>query len=386
MLNEVDDIREEIISIRRQLHMYPEVRFDLERTYNLVKTKLQEYGVKIDESYGKSSLVGIIEGNGDKVVGLRADMDALDLQEENNVSYKSRIDGKMHGCGHDGHTAMLLGVAKVLAQNKEKINGTVKLIFQASEEGPYSGAKYMVEDGVTHDLDAIFALHVTTEIPIGKVEINNERNMASANVFEIELIGKGGHVGLPHMSVDAISMAVRVVNEIQYLVSRTIDPIEPIVVSVGTLHSGYASNVIPERAKLTGTIRSFSKELTGGVINRIENIVKHIAEISEGEYKFNIIPGLPALINDREMVEFSVETCGKVLGSDNVLITDTPHMGSEDFAYYAEKVPASFIFLGARNEEKNLINLMHNPNFDFDEDALVLGSKILIQHVLDYIC
>lgn len=383
MLNEVDSIREEIISIRRQLHMYPEVRFDLERTYNLVKTKLQEYGVKIDESYGKSSLVGIIEGNGDKVIGLRADMDALDLQEENDISYKSRIDGKMHGCGHDGHTAMLLGAAKILAQHKEKINGTVKLIFQASEEGPYSGAQYMVEDRVTDDLDAIFALHVTTAIPIGKVEINNERNMASSNVFEIELIGKGGHAGLPHMSVDAISMAARVVTEIQYMVSRNIDPLEPIVVSIGTLHSGYSSNVIPERAKLTGTIRSFSKELTNSVINKMENIAKHIAEISSGEYKFNIIPGLPALINDREMVEFSVKTCEKVLGSNNVLTTDIPHMGSEDFAYYAEKVPASFMFLGARNEEKNLVNLMHNPKFDFDEDALILGSKIFIQHVID---
>lgn len=385
MINEVDSIREEIVGIRRQLHMYPEVRFELERTYNLVKTKLQEYGVKIDESYGKSSLVGIIEGKGDRVIALRADMDALDLQEENEVDYRSRIDGKMHGCGHDGHTAMLLGAAKILAQNKEKINGTVKLIFQASEEGPYSGAKYMVEDGVVDDVDAIFGIHITTDVSTGKVEINNNRNMASSNVFEIELIGKGGHAGSPHMAVDAISMASRLIGEIQYLVSRTIDPLEPVVVSVCTLHSGYSSNVIPEKAKLTGTIRSFSKELTDDVISKMEDITKQIAKVSGGDYKFNIIPGLPALINDREKSIVSVKACEKVLGSKNVLKTDVPKMGSEDFSYYAQKVPAAFIFLGARNEDRNLTYYMHNPKFDFDEDALVLGSKIFVQHVLDFL-
>lgn len=385
MINEVDMIREEIVGIRRQLHMYPEVRFELERTYNLVKTKLQEYGVKIDESYGKSSLVGIIEGKGDRVIALRADMDALDLQEENEVDYRSKIEGKMHGCGHDGHTAMLLGAAKILVQNKEKINGTVKLIFQASEEGPYSGAKYMVEDGVVDDVDAIFGIHITTDVPTGKVEINNNRNMASADVFEIELIGKGGHAGSPHMAVDAISMASRLIGEIQYLVSRTIDPLEPVVVSVGTLHSGYSSNVIPEKAKLTGTIRSFSKELTDDVISKMEDIAKQIAKVSGGDYKFNIIPGLPALVNDREKSRISVKACEKVLGSENVLKTDVPKMGSEDFSYYAQKVPAAFIFLGARNEDRNLTYYMHNPKFDFDEDALALGSKIFIQHVLDFL-
>ncbi|SKC46138.1 M20 metallopeptidase family protein [Maledivibacter halophilus] len=385
MVNEVDNIREEIISIRRQIHMYPEVRFDLDRTYNLVKTKLKEYGVRINENYGKSSLVGIIEGNGDKAIALRADMDALDLHEENDISYKSKIPGKMHGCGHDGHTAMLLGAAKILAQNKERINGRVKLIFQASEEGPYSGAKYMVEDGVVDDVDAIFGIHISTEIPTGKVEINNERNMASSNVFEIELIGRGGHAGSPHKAVDAISMASRLVGEIQYLISRGIDPLEPFVISVGTLNSGHSSNVIPEKATLTGTIRSFSKELTDDVIKRLENITKQITKTSGGNYKFNIIPGLPALINDKEKVKISARACEKIVESKNVLITDLPSMGSEDFAYYAQKVPASFIFLGARNEEKNLMNFIHNPKFNFDEEALVLGSKIFIQHVLDFL-
>lgn len=385
MLNEVEGIKDEIIGIRRQLHMYPEVRFELDRTCALVKDRLEEYGIEYSEDYGKSSIVGFINrGKGGKVIALRADMDALDLKEENDISYRSRIDGRMHGCGHDGHTAMLLGAAKILYRNKDKLNGEVKLIFQASEEGPDSGAKYMVRDGVLEDVDRVFALHINTMLDLGIVHTVYDRFMAAGDSFSIEVIGNGGHAGLPHEATDAIQMANSIYNEIQKIRTRAIDPRESVVVTIGTFNGGLANNVIAEKVVLTGTIRTFLEDNAHVIYEQIESIVRNITSIYGGTYNLNIKKGLPPLINNREMAAFSIGVCKDVVGCENVMVGGKPFMGSEDFAFFTEEKPGSMVLIGGRNDNKGLNYVMHNPRFDFDEDALVIGSKVLIRHVTKY--
>lgn len=386
ILKQVDDEKDEIIKWRRDFHKHPETGFDLTRTSSIVANLLKDWGIKVETGIGKSGVVGIIEGREGKTVALRADMDALPMKEENDVSYKSETDGKMHACGHDGHTAMLLGAAKVLSQNRDKINGKIKILFQPAEEGPApGGALPMMNDGALNGVDAIFGMHLTTSQPIGKIGINMGASMASTDVFEIKLIGKGGHAGLPHKAVDAISMGARVVTEIQYMVSREMNPLEPLVVSIGTIHGGYVSNVIAESCEISGTIRTFSEDLRSLIISRIKNIVKHIAEISGGRYEINIIPGLPPLVNNIDMAQFAVNVVNNILGKENVIVQKNPSMGGEDFAYYLKEVPGAFFWIGGGNKNKGFTNMLHHPKFDFDEDALVLGSKIHTKLALDYL-
>lgn len=312
-------------------------------------------------------------------------MDALLIQEENETCYKSVCNGKMHACGHDGHTAMLLGAAKALSKHKDIINGNIKFIFQPEEEGPNSGAENMVADGVMDDVNAIFGLHLTTEYPTGTVTIKKGAAMASSDDFEIEMIGKGGHASMPHECIDAISMAVKVYTDIQFMVSREFNPLDAVIVSVGAFNSGSASNVIQGSAKLKGTIRTLSHEVRAKVKKRIIEIAKHVAEEAGGECKVNIIPGVPPLINDVKKASFAEETVEKVVTRENVILLDKPNMGSEDFAYYVEKAPGVMMMIGARNEEKGFVNLMHHPKFDFDEDALSIGTKLHIQLAIDYL-
>ncbi len=388
IFKKVDKMKQEVIDLRRDFHRHPEVGSDVERTARIIAELLRGWGLEVQTDVGISGVVGVLRGqNGDSLntIALRADMDALLIKEENEVSYKSVNDGKMHACGHDGHTAMLLGAAKVLSEYRDIIKGNIKFIFQPEEEGPESGAHNMISDGVMEDIDAIFGLHLTTEYDTGTVQIKKGSAMASSDDFEIEMIGKGGHASMPHQCIDAIAMAVKVYNDIQFMVSREFDPIEPVIVSVGALNSGAASNVIQGNAKLKGTIRTLSYDVRAKVKKRISEIVKFVALESGGEYVLNIIHGLPPLINDIEKSSFAERAVQKVVTKENVLILDKPIMGSEDFAYYLEKAPGAMIMIGARNEEKGFVNLMHNPKFDFDEDALSIGIKTHIQIALDYL-
>ena len=384
----VDSIKQEIIDLRRDFHIHPEVGSEVERTAGIVANLLTKWGLEVQTGVGITGVVGILKGENSKssnTVALRADMDALLIQEENETCYKSVCDGKMHACGHDGHTAMLLGAAKALSKHKDMINGNIKFIFQPEEEGPNSGAENMVADGAMEDVNAIFGLHLTTEYPTGTVIIKKGAAMASSDNFEIEMIGKGGHASMPHECIDAISMAVKVYTDIQFMVSREFNPLDSVIVSVGALNSGSASNVIQGSAKLKGTIRTLSHEVRAKVKKRIIEIAKHVAEEAGGECKVNIIPGVPPLINDVKKASFAEETVEKVVTRENVILLDKPNMGSEDFAYYVEKVPGVMMMIGARNEEKGFVNLMHHPKFDFDEDALSIGTKLHIQLAIDYL-
>ncbi|NLW22038.1 MAG: amidohydrolase [Tissierellia bacterium] len=388
IFRQVDELHSQMIEWRRDFHQYPEIGFEEERTSKIVANLLKDWGIEVKTNVAKTGVVGLIEGRGEgnKTVALRADMDALPMQEENEVSYKSKVDGRMPACGHDGHTAMLLGAAKVLSSNREYINGNVKLIFQPAEEGPGTGgALPMIKEGVLDDVDAIFGLHLSTTIPTGQLGINMGPGMASTDVFEITMIGKGGHAGYPHEAVDAIAMGIRVFTEIQYMVSRHVDPMEPLVVSIGTFKGGFVSNVIAERCEITGTIRTYSDNLRKKIIENIKDIANHVANISGGECEVNIIPGLPPLINDLNIAQFSIDVGKQVLGADKVNILEKASMGGEDFAYYLQKIPGAFMWLGARNEGKGFVNQPHHPKFDFDEDALALGCKMHIGLALEYL-
>jgi amidohydrolase len=398
IFNQVEREEEEIIQFRRDFHANPETGFDLERTSGKVANYLRSWGIEVETGIAKSGVVGIIIGAQEgKTVALRADMDALPITEENDIPYKSTVPGKMHACGHDGHTAMLLGAAKVLSQHKEDIHGNIKLLFQPAEEGPgvsdfsnigsspTCGAKPMIEEGALKDVGAIFGMHLTTNHPIGTVNFNDGPAMASTDVFEIRLTGKGGHAGLPHKAIDAIAMGTKVVTEIQYMVSRQMNPLEPVIVSVGVMNGGSASNVIAENCYISGTIRTYSQSVRKEIAERLKNIVKNVVAISGGDYSVNIVPGLPPLINDKKMLEFAIKSSEKVVGKEKVCMLDNPSMGGEDFAYYLQEIPGAFMLLGAGNEEKGLVNSAHHPKFNFDEDALIVGTKLFIQLALDYL-
>lgn len=383
-LFDIDNINEYLIKIRRSLHKKPEVQFDLKDTCRLVKQELKKIGLVPDDSYGKSSITALLEvKNPIKTIGLRADMDALSITEISNKEYKSLNEGVMHACGHDGHTAMLLGAAKILIENKEKLKCNVRFIFQASEEGPESGAKYMVDDGILDDVDIIFGMHLTNELDTGTAGASIGNAMASATRFSIDIIGKGGHAGTPQKAVDAIAVSARVITDIQYLVSREMNPFSPLVVNIGTINGGTISNAVAEKVTLTGTIRTFSKETTNYLKDRIDSIVKSAIEPCGGYYKAVFNEGLPPLINKNEHILDAIKSIKKVIGDNNFKILDEGKMGSEDFAYYLEKKPGCFIWLGSGNDEKGMRVEHHNPRFDFDEDALLNGVKIFVQYVLD---
>jgi amidohydrolase len=362
---------------RRELHMYPEVRFELDKTCRLVKRELKAFGLIPDDSYGKSSVTALLEVDKSyKTIGLRADMDALDIPEISEKIYKSKINGKMHGCGHDAHTAMLLGAAKSLVEKKDKLKYNVRFIFQSSEEGPDSGAKYLVEDGIMGDVDMIFGMHVTNEMDTGTAGICIGNAAASATRFSIDVIGKGGHAGKPHLAVDAISMSGRIINDIQHLVAREMNPFNPLVVNIGTIKGGSISNAVAENVNLTGTIRTFSDDTTDYLKNRIEGIVKSTTESCNGSCNLVFNEGLPALINEKEISMFFVNKIRKTLGEENFMVIEEGMMGSEDFSYYLTKKPGCFIWLGTGSDEKNMRVSHHNPRFDIDEDAMMTGVEI----------
>lgn len=383
-LSKINIINDYLIDIRRKLHKKPEIQFDLKETCELVKQELEKIGLVPDESFGKSSITALLEiDNPTKTIGLRADMDALSITEISNKEYKSLNEGVMHACGHDGHTAMLLGVAKILSENKDRLKCNIRFIFQASEEGPESGAKYMVEDGILDDVDLIFGMHLTNELDTGMLGASIGNAMASANRFSVEIIGKGGHAGSPHNAIDAIAASARVITDIQYLVSREMNPFSPLVVNIGTIEGGSISNAVAENVIMTGTIRTFSNDTTDYLKKRINDLAKSAIESFGGSCKVVFNEGLPPLINKKHYILEAIESIVKVIGDNNFIISDEGKMGSEDFSYYLEKKPGCFVWLGSGNDEKKMRVALHNPRFDFDEDALLIGVKVFVQYVLD---
>ncbi len=381
--NSAERIKEEIISWRRHLHMYPELSGKEKKTAAFIAEKLRSFGVEeIYTDYGNTpSVVAYVrseKGKGKKAVALRADIDALPIEEKNDVPYRSRVEGVMHACGHDAHTAMLLGAAKILVSFKEHLERDVKLIFQSCEEyPPCSGAKALVEAGVCDDVEVIFAQHVYPELPSGVIGARKGAMMAAADFFRIKLIGKSAHASKPHMGVDPILMAAQVINSVHHIVSRKIDPFETAVITIGKIQGGYAPNQIPDEVTMEGTVRTFDENLREQIVEWLEKAVWGTSLAYGGAYKFDYVEGYPPVINDGNATEFGRKVAERLFGEGSYVCLPKPSTGGEDFAYYLKKVKGAYFRLGIRNEKKGIIHPLHSAYFDVDEDVLPAGAAFM---------
>ncbi|MBQ7235656.1 MAG: amidohydrolase [Clostridia bacterium] len=372
-----------IIKIRRAIHEYPETDFDLPKTVTLVKTELEKMGIPLTEKYGKSSVVGYINPNKNNfTIAIRADMDALNMTEKTDLPYKSKIHGKMHACGHDGHTAMLLGAAKYLKSIEKELNCRVKLIFQPSEEGRESGAMMMIKNGVMDDVDVIIGQHVETALNSGTLAVCKGYAQASSRNFKIEIFGRPAHCSTPHAGVDALAVAVRVYTELQFMLSREIDPKTQLVCNVGTLNAGAMQNNIADYAVMQGTVRAYDMKVDGFVYKRMQDIVKYACDQVGATYKITAPMKSVSLYNNPYVSDLIVSAMEKVVGKENIGVMKQK-LGAEDFSRYLEIKPGVLFRLGIANEEKGITTDAHEENFDLDEDALELGAKTFVQFVLD---
>ncbi len=389
LLNDIDEIMPGVIADRRHLHEHPELGFQEHETAKLVTERLQSLGVEdIRTGINQTGVTGLIRGGaGDgKTVLVRADMDALPILEENAVEYASRHEGVMHACGHDAHTAMLLGLARVLTDRRDEFRGTVKLLFQPAEELPPGGAKGMIEEGVLDDphVDAVFGLHVSQHDPVGMIYVVAGPALAAADRFAIHIKAKGGHGAAPHECVDAIAVGAQIVSALQTLVSREVDPIQQAVVSVCTFHAGHAFNVIPDSAELTGTVRTFAPEVRDLLEDRISALARGIGAAMRADVEVIYTRGYPTTVNDEAMTELVREAARQTVGAERVHVAK-PQMGAEDFSYFLLERPGCFFFVGSKNEEKGLVWSHHHPRFDIDEECMAAGIGTMATTVLTYL-
>ena len=372
-----------VINARRQLHMYPEIGFDLERTLSFIKGELDKMGVEYTDKFGKSSLVATV--NPEKTnftIGIRADTDALPIQEENDIPFKSKLDGQMHACGHDSHTAMVLDACRRLNEMKDKLNCCVKFIFQAAEEYPPSGAKLMVRDGVMKDIDCIIALHVDTDRKAGEIAIRKGARNATSDGFYLEFYGKTAHAASQEKGIDAIMMAVKAYTDIEFMIAKEIKAKDPIIFNVGSIHGGVANNIICDKCTMFCTLRTHKQENADYILTKIKKIIASIAEVSGGEAKFVESKHYPIVINDETVADKIIEAATKVIGAENIK-ERAQGMGGEDFSYFANEKPGCMFELGVRNDELGYTVGVHNGRFMLDENALSIGSDIFVQFVLD---
>lgn len=385
---DIDEIMPGVIADRRQFHENPELGFQEFETSRAVAERLAAIGVEdIRTGIAVTGVTGLIHGGKGpgKVVLLRADMDALPILEENDVPYKSRIDGKMHACGHDAHTAMLLGIASVLADRKSEFAGTVKVLFQPAEEGG-GGAKVMIDEGVLSDpnVDAVFGMHMDQGRPLGTISTRPGPALAAADRFYVKIKGKGGHGAHPDRTYDPIAIGAQIVTALQTIVAREIDPVQPAVCTVGALIAGEAANVIPDTAILRGTLRSFDPDVRVHLGEAVERLVRGIATAMRAEVEYEYSPGYPPTVNDPEMTKFVMEVATEVVGAENV-IEAKQQMGAEDFSYFLEQRPGNFYFVGSANEDRGLVWGHHHPRFDIDEESMANGMEVMIRTVLRYL-
>ena len=375
--------KEYILKLRHELHEYPEIGFDLPKTISVVKRELDFLGIPYTEQYGESSVVATLGKKKDAfTIGIRADMDALLIQEKTDLPFRSKVDGKMHACGHDAHTAMLLGTAKALKEREETLACRVMLIFQPSEEGIRSGAEALVKGGLMEEIDVIVGMHVENWLESGSIGVCKGSSMASSRNLRIDFYGATAHATLPHTGVDALAAAVRTYNDIQYVLGREINPFDEYVCSVGKLEGGTTQNVVADHAYMLGTIRTFDMKLDEFLIQRIRKLAENnAAEIGakavvDSQLKAFVVYNNPYL-SDRVLA-----SAEKVVGKDR-LVHMPKKLSSEDFSQYLTKKSGVFIRLGTRNEAKGCTTLPHNNDFLIDEDAFPIGTDTCVQFVLD---
>lgn len=379
------NIKSDLVNWRRHFHMNPELGYNEYNTSAFIKKFLSDEGIEYTET-ALTGISAIIKGNGSKTVALRADMDALPLQENNKCEYSSKNAGKMHACGHDAHMTILLGCAKILNSMKDKIPGNIKLLFEPAEETT-GGARIMIKEGVLNspEVDGIIGLHVDENINTGFIGVKSGVVNAASNPFTVTIKGKGGHGAHPDSTIDPIVISCEIINSLQLLVSRELPPTSPAVLTIGYINGGTAQNIIPEQVTFGGIIRTMTTENREYVKKRLKEIVSGISSTLRGSYEINIEESYPCLYNNDNMVDILINSASSILSKDNILLLKNPSMGVESFAYFSLEKPSVFYFLGSRNEERGIINPAHGSLFDIDEDCLPIGVAIQCNTAMEFL-
>ena len=385
----------DIVAIRRDIHQYPEIGFDVHRTAGIAADALRALDIPVRMGIGRTGVVGDLEVPGaSKRIALRADMDALPIQELTDVPYKSKIDGKAHLCGHDAHTSMLIGAARILSHLRSNLKTHVRFVFQPSEEAMPGGAPAMIADGVLEDVDEIYGIHVFPLYAVGEYATCIGPMLAQSDTFQITLTGRGGHAAFPHLTVDPIVIGAQFVTAVQSIVSRNVDPLDSAVVSVTQLHGGDADlknglkgaalNVIPPKVLIGGTVRTLQESVQKRVRSQLERLLAGLADAHDATYTFTYQEGYPVTYNHEPCVNTALSTAKALVGEDNLVFPMSPVLGGEDFGYYSQKIPACFVMVGAGNEERGIVNMCHHPQFDIDENCMIYGMALLVSLVTDY--
>ncbi|MDV7340104.1 M20 aminoacylase family protein [Terasakiella sp. A23] len=371
----------EMTTWRRHFHAYPETAFEEVMTSDFVKARLEEFGLEVHQGLAVTGVVATLKNGDGPAIALRADMDALNMVEHSGVPHCSTHDGKMHGCGHDGHMAMLLGAAKYLSENRN-FNGTIYFVFQPAEETK-GGGRVMVQEGLFDKFpaEAVFGMHNWPEMPAGTMAMKPGPLMAAAGTMEIKIVGEGCHGAMPHLGRDPVVIASEVVMALQTIPARVVNPLDAAVVTVAQINAGHTWNVIPEDVTMRGTVRSFRTEVHETIVEKMERIVKGICEAHGASYSFNYMPGYPATLNDAEQTKVCARAAIQTVGEDNVDFDPVPSMGAEDFSYMLQAKPGCYVWLGTGGIPGGC--LLHNPGFDFNDDVLHIGASYWVNLVED---
>ncbi|MCP5265213.1 MAG: amidohydrolase [Burkholderiaceae bacterium] len=392
LIAEIEAERDTLVEIRHDIHAHPEIAFEEQRTSDLVARRLADWGIEVHRGLGQTGLVGVLHGSrgaGKRAIGLRADMDALPMPEHNRFAWASKHPGRMHGCGHDGHTTMLLGAAQYLARHRD-FEGTVNLIFQPAEEGGNAGARAMMEDGLfdRFPCDEVYGIHNMPGAPVGSFGFRTGAMMASSNRFDIIVRGVGGHAAQPHHTVDPIVIAAEMVGVLQTLISRHKSPIETAVLSVTQIHAGDAYNVIPAEAVIRGTVRTFSEKVLDEMEANLRRVAETLPAVHGGSGELNFYRAYPPLVNHAAQTEFAAKVAEQAFGAARVRREIDPVGGAEDFSFFLQKVPGTYIFLGNGDGEHHSAPYhgmgpcqLHNPNYDFNDALLPVGSTYWVRLV-----
>ncbi len=387
--SDIDELVPDLIATRRDLHEHPELAFEEVRTSGIVAQRLQRLGLEVQTGVAKTGVIGYLRGGaskpGAKTIAIRADMDALPIHELNEIDYRSQTDGKMHACGHDGHTSILLAVADILTKRRNELAGNIKFVFQPAEER-VGGAEPMVKEGAMNGVDGVIGLHLISDYPLGRVGVRSGAVFASADKVVLTVHGKGGHAAMPETTVDPIVIAAYILTTLQTLISRETSPFSPAVITFGQIQAGTAFNIIPETAVMNGTMRAFSKEHRAKLLRRIREIATGVASAMGGSCEVELIDGCPPCVNDAGMTELVRNAAVTSVGENAVDTSeDVMTTGSDDMACFLAAVPGCYFIVGANNPEKGANYPHHHPRFNIDEDALPVAVEVLSRAAMDFL-
>jgi amidohydrolase len=387
--SDIDERIPDMVATRRDLHEHPELAFEEVRTSNIVSQRLRALGLEVQTGIAKTGVVGVLRGGaskaGSKTIAIRADMDALPIHELSEIEYRSQVDGKMHACGHDGHTTILLTVADILTRRKDELAGNVKFVFQPAEE-QVGGAAPMVKEGAMNGVDGVIGLHLISDYTMGRVGVRSGAVFASADKLILTVRGRGGHAAMPETTVDPIVISAYIVTALQTLISRETSPFAPTVITIGKIMAGTAFNIIPETAEMHGTMRAFSKEHREKMLRRIQEVASGIASAMGGSCEVQLVDGCPPCVNDVAMTELVRQAAVASVGESAVDSgEEVMSAGSDDMACFLEAVPGCYFIVGARNPEKGAKYPHHHPRFNIDEDSMPIAVEVLSRAAMDFL-